>query len=193
MSSLHAEPDAKTNPSHRTMTATPLRLLSPSNHGSQLTGKSSKPMESSNSMLVNCDSSQSIVPRNGRQAMNQRRHTSQYMGCIAWTIADGRTGHDNNDDSLAYRKGSITFRLPFTTTQLSMHYVSGMGAPSYALNVTHIIEDRSELGRRLWGLISPRSELKELHKMISGGELSIYSVFRSQSRETNIYFVRSTR
>lgn len=143
-------------------------------------------------MLVNRASSQSIVSRHGRQSMNQLRRTSQYMGCITWTIADGRTGYDD-DDSLAYRKGSITFRLPFTSTQLSMHYFGGIGAPSYALNVNHIIEDRSELGRRLWDLMSPGSDLKELHELISGRELSIYSVFRSHSQETNIYFVRIIR
>lgn len=125
--------------------------------------------------------------------MNQSRRTFQYMGCITWTIADGRTGHDDDDDSLAYRKGSITFRLPFTSTQLSMNYFGGIGTPSYALNVNHIIEDRSELGRRLWELMSPGSDLKELHELISGRELSIYSVLRSHYQETNIYFVRVIR
>lgn len=156
-----------------------------------------KPLQSkksSNTALLNCVSQQPIVSLSLRRETNQQRRTSRYLGCITWTTTDGRIGDDDDGNSIAYRKASIAFRLPFTSSQLSVHYVGGMGTPSYALNVTHIIEDNSDLSKRLWDLMSPGRDPKELCELISGRELSIYSVIRgSGSREMTLFFVRITR
>lgn len=149
----------------------------------------------SNTTLADYTSAKSTMARNIQRAINQQNRTFQYLSYITWTITDDeiwRAG-DGDNNSIANRKGSITFRLPFTSTRLSLHYDGGMGAPTYALNVTHVIEEHSELGRKVWALMRPWSDPGELHRLVSGRELSIYSVFRSWSRETNLFFVRITR
>jgi hypothetical protein len=90
---------------------------------------------------------------------------------------------------VAHRKGRITFRLPFTSTQLRMHYDGGMGTPSCALNVTQVIDRYSELGRRLFTIIRPNGDPEKLRELISSRELSIYSVYRFGSLECNLFFV----
>lgn len=177
------------------MTTIPLQSPSLSSTRIQLMGESPKKERTSNTTLADYTSPESTTARNIRRATNQQSRTFQYLKYITWTITDGWIGGDEDDDndSIAHRKGSITFRLPFTSTQLSMHYDDGMGAPTYALNVTHVIEEHSELGRQVWALMRPWSDPQELHKLVSGRELSIYSVFRSCSRETNLFFVCFTR
>lgn len=185
--------EQKLIPSHRAMTAKPLQSLLPSNHGIPAMGQSFQPEKSSKTTLSNRAPSQPIVSLNIHRATKQQCRTSRYLGCITWTIADGRIGDDDDVNRIAFRKTSIAFRLPFTSSQLRVHYVGGMGTPSYALNVTHIIEDKTELNQRLWGLMSPRQDPKRLHELISARELSIYSVIRDGSREMNLFFVRITR
>lgn len=73
--------------------------------------------------------------------------------------------------------------------QCSLHYYGGMGTPSYALNVTHIIDHNSELGQRLFYLMRPDGALEELREMVSSRELSIYSVYQNVGEECNLYFV----
>lgn len=174
------------------MTTIPLQSPSLSSTRIQLMDESPKLERTSNTTLADYTSPQSTIARSIRRATNQQSRTFQYLSYITWTITDGWIGGDE-DNSMAHRKGSITFRLPFTSTQLSVHYDGGMGAPTYALNVTHVIEEHSELGRKVWALMRPWSDPGELHRLVSGRELSIYSVFRSWSRETNLFFVRITR
>jgi hypothetical protein len=131
------------------------------------------------------------VNRKVRGPRSQQSRTFRYLGYITWTVTDGRIGggDEGDDNRMAYRKGRITIRLPCTSTQLNMHFNSGVGSPSYALNVTQVIERHSELGERIWGLMRDGGE-KSLHEMISKRELSIYSVLRKDVREMNLFFVR---
>lgn len=178
--------------SHRAMTATPLHLLAPSNYCSHLLGKSRQPEKYSDTTLANRASSPATVSLDTRRVTNQQSRTSGYFGFITWTVAERRIGNENDVKSTVYRKESITIRLPFTSTQLRIHYFGGMGTPSYTLNVTHVIEDESKLGHKLCLLMRPGGDVKELHELISGRKLSIYSVYRRGSNEMNLFFVRIT-
>lgn len=139
-------------------------------------------------MLVTIPSSQPTVARNIRRPSHQHSRTFRYLGYITWTVNDSWIGDEDDDPSrVAHRKRSITFRLPFTSTRLSMYYQCDLGTPSYALNVSHVIEVHSELGRQLIAVMggSPR----ELQKLLSGRKLSLYSLFKTRSGENNLFFV----
>lgn len=111
------------------------------------------------------------------------------MGGVTWTVTDGWTGDEGDIvNRMAHRKGSIAFRLPFTSTELSMHYHGSMGTPSYALNVTHVIEEYTELESQLWAAM--RGDLEKLHRLISERKLSLYSLLRTRAGEMNLFFVR---
>lgn len=145
------------------------------------------------SRIVLKDSALSQCTWKSRKPRNHHRRTYRYLGCITWTIADGWIGDDEDDANLiAYRRGSIVVRLPFTSTQINAHYNVGMGTPSFALNVVHVIEAQSELGMRLSGLMQPGSDLRRLYGMFSERELSMYSIIRLRNLEMNLFFV-STR
>lgn len=175
----------------RTMTSMPLQPTTLSKNGVQLMDGASESETTSTTTLVNSACSQSNVAQSFRRRTNQQCRTFQYLGCITWTITDGWTGDENdNVNHMTYRKGCITFPLPFTSTQLSMHYYDGMGTPSYALNVTHIIPNESKLGRRLWGLMRPGADPQALHELVSRRELSLYSIFQFGDQEYNLFFVR---
>lgn len=176
------------------MKTIPLQSSSLSSTGIQPMDESPKPKTISDTNPADCATPRSIMARNIRRATNQRSFTFQYLRYITWTIADGWIEEEDDEaNGITHRKGSITFRLPFTSTQLNMHYDGGMGAPTYALNVTHVIEEHSELGKQVWALMRPWSDPGELHRLVSGRELSLYSVFRSCFRETSLFFVRIKR
>lgn len=142
-------------------------------------------------MLVTIPSSQTTVARNIPRSTDHNRHTVRYLGYITWTVNDSWIGDEHDDPNrIAHRKGSITFQLPFTSTRLSIHYQCGLGTPSYALNVSHVIEKHSELGRQLQAVMC--GSLRELQKLLSGRKLSLYSLVKSHSGEINLFFVRIT-
>lgn len=174
------------------MTATPLHSLAPSNYCSHLLGKSRQPEKYSDTTLANRASSPVTVSLDTRRVTNQQSRTSRYFGFITWTVAERPIEDENYLKSTVYRKESITIRLPFTSTQLRMHYFGGMGTPSYTLNVTHVIEDESDLGHKLHVLMRPGGDVKELHELVSARKLSIYSVYRRGRNEMNLFFVRIT-
>lgn len=157
--------------------------------------KSTKLETSSSTLFKDSAPSQYALDQKFRRAKNQQCRTFRYLDYITWTTTDGWIGDDDDDDAnrIAYRKGRITFRLPFTTTQYSMHYGGGMGTPSYALNVAHIIDQHSQLGSRLYRFMCPSADPKELHELISSRKLSIYSVYRCGYHDFNLFFVGSMR
>lgn len=174
------------------MTTTSLQPRSLSIHGIHLVDDLPRQEETLNTTMVNSASSHSVVARNTQRATIQQCRTFRYLGYITWTTAEGWTGYEN-DNVIAHRKGCITFRLPFTSTQLRMQYISGMGTPSYALNVTHIIQDQSKLGRRVFDIMTDEGDPGQLHRLLSGRELSLYSIIRAGSEEINLFFVSMTR
>lgn len=173
------------------MTTRPIQALTLSSNSTQHMNESSEPQRSPSTTLPAFTASPPAVARNIRQATSRHCRSFRYLGYITWTIADDCTGDDDdNVNRFAHRKGSISFKLPFTSTQLRMHYFGGMGTPSYALNVTHVIEERSELGRRLRSLMSSEDGTGVLNRLISERELSLYSIVKHQDREMNLFFVR---
>lgn len=177
-------------PSHRTSTLVPARPSSLSSNDIEVMDESPKIDTGSSPLLNNSAPSQYAVAK-FRRSRNQQYRTFRYLGYITWTITDGWIGDDDDDDAnhIAYRKGRITFQLPFTSTQYSMHYDGGMGTPSYALNVAHIIDKSSALGRRLFRLMRPDGNPEELRELISSRKLSIYSVYRWDDEDFNLFFV----
>lgn len=175
-------------PSYRAMTAGPPQAALLSNNRIDPMDKSHKFEEIPSTMLVTVPSSQLTVARSIRRTIDHNRHTFRYLGYITWTVNDSWIGDEDGDPNrIAHRKGSITFQLPFTSTRLSIHYQCGLGTPSYALNVSHVIENHSELGRQLQAVM--RGSLKELQKLLSGRKLSLYSLVKNHSGEMNLFFV----
>lgn len=169
------------------MTGIPLQSPSPCSNRAVPTDEL---QTASRMMLVNVSSLPSTVARNMCRSTNQHCRTFRYFGYITWTIADHRTV-DNNDkgSNIMHRAGSVSVQLPLTSMQLNMQYFCGMGTPSYALNVTHIIESTSELGRRLRNLVIHDNDPRNLHELISGRQLSLYSIYRWYGRDLNLFFV----
>lgn len=173
------------------MTAGPPQAALLSNNRIDPVDKSHKSEEISSTMLATIPSSQPTVARYVRRNTDHNRHTFRYLGYITWTVNDSWIGDEDGDPSrIAHRKGSITFRLPFTSTRLSMHYQCGLGTPSYALNVSHIIEEHSELGSQLQAVMG--GSLRQLQRLLSRRKLSLYSLFKTHSGEMNLFFVRIT-
>lgn len=173
----------------RIMTAGPPRASLLSNNTTHQVNESHRSEEISNTMLVTIPYLQPTVARNIRRTTDNNFHTFRYLGYITWTVNDSWIKDvDGNPRRIAHRKGSITFRLPLTSTRLRMHYQCGLGTPSYALNVSHVIEEHSELGSQLQAVMggSPR----ELQRLLSGRKLSIYSLFKTRFGEMNLFFVR---
>lgn len=178
-------------PSYRTMTARPPQAALLSDNEIDPVDKSHKSQEISDAMLVTIPSSQPPVARNIRRPTHQHRRTFRYLGYISWTVSNSWIGDGDHDPNrIAHRKGAITFRLPFTSTRLSVHYQCGLGTPSYALNVSHVIEEHSELGRQLGTVM--RGSTRELQGLLSEQKISLYSLFKTHSGEINLFFVRIT-
>ncbi|KAG8161627.1 hypothetical protein KVR01_008614 [Diaporthe batatas] len=126
-----------------------------------------------------------------RRTPRKRNRTFRYLGGITWVTSDTWNGGDESDgdNHIAHREGRITFRLPYTSKELTIYYAHGMGTPSYALNVVHIIELNSKLGLRLWQLMTHGSDVDKLHKLISKRKLSLYSILRHSDRDLNLFFL----
>lgn len=180
---------------HRTSTFIPAQPPSPSSNRVELLDKSPSPERGSSMSLRISEPSPYVVDRRSRRVQHHKCRTFRYLGCITYTITEGWIGDDgeNDADRTAYRKGHITFRLPLTSTEYSIHYDVGIGNPSYALNVAHIIDEHSELGQRLHMLMWPDADTQELQEMISKRELSIYSVYRWEDEDVNLFFVSITQ
>lgn len=115
------------------------------------------------------------------KATRERRHSYRYMGLVTWTTVDTWTEDQGEDLTLMpERRGNITLQLPFSSVQVDFHYKKFMGTPSYALNVTHIIDPCSDLGRQIHTLVSCR-DLIELKQLLSRRKLSIYSSYNGAS------------
>ena len=177
-------------PSVRAMSQIQLQPPSLPSNGIKSINQPPKLETTPNLALINSAPYQFSLARNNRRATHQQRRTFRYLGYITWTVDDSWIGDENDDVThVAHRKGRITFRLPFTSTQLRMHYDGGMGTPSCALNVTQVIDQYSELGRRLCTIMTPDGDLEKLRELISSRELSIYSVYRRWHEEYNLFFV----
>lgn len=173
------------------MTAGPPQAHLLSNNKIYLVDTSPKSGGTSNTMLATIPNLQTTVARNIRGPTHQHRRTFRYLGYISWTVNNSWIGDGDHDPNrIAYRKGAITFRLPFTSTRLSVHYQCGLGTPSYALNVSHVIEEHSELGRQLRTMM--RGNTRELQRLLSVRQLSLYSLFKTPLGEMNLFFVRIT-
>lgn len=169
----------------------PLQATSPLSNGIHQMDETPDLETTSNSTLVDSACSQCNVARSIWRPRNQRRRTFRYLGCITWTVTEGWVGNDDDDvNDMTHNRRCITFQLPFTSTQLSMHYYGGIGTPSYALNVTHIIEEYSELSFRIWKIMRPGGDPEELHDLVSRRKLSLYSMYRYHDQEFNLFFVR---
>lgn len=172
------------------MTAGPPQALLSSNR-IHLVDKSPKLGKTPNAIRATIPNLQPTVARNIRRPTHQHRGTFRYLGHITWTVTDSRIGDGDDDPNrVAHRKGYIIFRLPFTSTRLNMHYQCGLGTLSYALNVSHVIEQHSELGSQLRAVMVGKPT--ELQKLLSGRKLSLYSLFKTRFGEMNLFFVRIT-
>lgn len=157
--------------------------------GGELVIPSSIPETASVATSAGMSSSQLSAVLSTQRTTNKQCHTSRYFGYITWTTVESRD-KDNKTNPAPHKKGLVIFRLPFTAIQLDLHYTCGMGTPSYALNVTHVIENTTELGKQLDDLMISKGDPKELHRLISERQLSLYSLFSIYNREMNLFFVR---
>ncbi|KAK2605471.1 hypothetical protein N8I77_008305 [Diaporthe amygdali] len=155
--------------------------------GGQFVVPSSAPETASVDTSAAISSSQLSAVLSTQSTTDKQRHTSRYLGHITWTTVE-IIDKDSKTKSVPHRKGLVTIRLPFTAMQLDLHYNCGMGTPSYALNVTHVIDYTTELGEQLSDLMIDQSDPKELHRLISERQLSLYSLYRMHNRETNLFF-----
>lgn len=177
--------------SYRTLTSSPQQLLSLSSNGTELTNEFLNLEGPSRTVPKDSLASQCTLRRKAQQSRNQQSRTFRYLGYVSWTITDDWIGDDDEDDAgrVAHRTGSIAVRLPRTSTLINLQYHVGIGTPSYALNVVHIIEMYSDLGQRLWQLMEPGSDRRKLHELVSERKLSIYSRIRLRDWEMNLFFV----
>lgn len=75
-----------------------------------------------------------------------------YSGTAIWeTVNDQHADDLENREALAWvrrrpaSKVTVTFRLPFTSSRVDFRYIYGMGSPSCAMVITHVIAPRSKL------------------------------------------------
>lgn len=110
-----------------------------------------------------------------RKARRQKRLHSRYMGLVTWTTVESWT-EDQSDGSklMPGRRGDISLQVPFSSIQVGLHYTQFMGTPSYALNIIHVIERRSELEQYI-RFVMICQHLPRLKQLLSDRHLSIYS------------------
>lgn len=123
-----------------------------------------------------------LSTRSAAKVMSKLRSSSQYLGLVTWTttetwVEDGCECAESMPD----RRGKITLRLPFTSVKVNFDYTQCMGAPSYALNITHVIDESSELGQQIANIRWLGNSLPVWQRLFSDRKLSIYSVYRGQS------------
>lgn len=168
---------------------TPKSLHHPGNTRSD----STSPGREITSATIGALSPRPAVPRRTvkiGKAMRERRQSSRYMGLVTWTtIESWHEDYGEDDKSTPCRRGNIQVRLPFSSVEVDFQYTHFMGSPSYALNINHIIDRSSELGRKIADLISGDRDLLELKKLLSNRELSLYSVVWN---EANLFYVSSS-
>lgn len=116
-----------------------------------------------------------------RKARRQKRLHSRYMGLVTWTTVESWT-EDQSDGSklMPDRRGAISLQVPFSSIQVDLHYTQFMGTPSYALNIIHVIECRSELEQDI-RIVMLCQDLPKLKELLSDRQLSIYSIYNGRS------------
>lgn len=116
------------------------------------------------------------------QATTVSRYSNQYLGIVTWTIIEKRVEDQSDDVRLEPdRRGHINLRVPFSSVQVNFHYNQSMGAPSYALNINHVIDPTSEVGIQFRNLMWGTRDLLQLKRLLSERKLSIYSLFEGSS------------
>lgn len=71
-------------------------------------------------------------------------------------------------------KVTVTFCLPFTSSRVDFREIYGIGSPSYAMVITHVIEPCSELGQWIEDIMLKTQDTADLNKLFSTNKLSIY-------------------
>lgn len=123
-------------------------------------------------------------------ASHKKRDYSMFGGLLTWQTLE----HDRDDphDELDSRPDSwmaIALRLPLTSYRMDFSYVSMMGTPSYALNITHIIEQNSSLYNLVRTIMLHDRSLPGLQILLSERRISIYS----KCGDMNLFYVSNSK
>lgn len=113
-----------------------------------------------------------------------------YLGTVPWEIARYEQTDDHEDDwvlehTLSDYRITLTLRLPLSSSQLDFRILYGMGGPSCALCITHIIAPESELERSINDVMFRTQDVAGLHRLFVTKKLSIYS----ENRDCNLFNV----
>lgn len=72
----------------------------------------------------------------------------------------------------------MALQLPLSSVRVEFHYTRFVGIPSYAFNISHVVDPRSKLGAQLHSIMGRGTDLSSLKQLLSEGKLSIYSLYR---------------
>lgn len=128
-----------------------------------------------------------------RRVKLKHRHPARCFGLFRWESIQEQSQDDPAQRH--FKQELIVVNIPLSSTRLNFQYSWVMGTPSYALNVTHVIEESSNLGDEVTDLFRERKCLGELRKMLSDRKLSLYSVWKQHDdgRCTNPFYVSGSR
>lgn len=124
------------------------------------------------------------APKHGRPCQQLvKRHSLSlfYLGTVTWETVQDLPYADDYEDHTDWvsrtplQRMIINFRLPFTSSEVNFQYTYGIGSPSYAMVITHIVEPGSELDERIQYVMLRAPNIADLNKLFSAKSLSLYS------------------